>query len=146
MHREIKFRGRTSSGNWVYGDYFKHPTPDEEVQHCIRVYSPDLIGYSDYVVDAKTVGQFVDLSDKNGKEIFEGDIVAFPYITPMGDIGDNEGEYSYYGEVKYGLGRFFIKPIKSDSGFWNDIEPRCFEKLNVYIIGNIYQNPELLNK
>jgi len=67
--REILFRGkRLDNGEWVYG--------------CLNLYSEemayiivDLVKNEVYEVDAKTVGQWTELEDKNGVKIFEGDIV-----------------------------------------------------------------------
>lgn len=79
-------------------------------------------------VDPKTIGQSTGLKDKNGKEIFEGDI-----------LGTNDGLLN--GVVEY----------RTDLGMWtndllryNNFERLCNVVSNREIIGNIYENPELL--
>lgn len=75
--REILFRGkRTDNGEWVHGQYaylLNARTEDgEPIKHMIVDGTP--FGQT---VDPSTVGQYTGLTDKNGKKIFEGDIVVW---------------------------------------------------------------------
>lgn len=116
--REILFRGKQdSNGKWVYGDY-----------HTDSCYIYDCKDSIAYKVIAETVGQFTGLCDKNGKKIFEGDIVRCKNYH-----GTVEG---YIGYSKSGV--YFLYCI---SGYSDEYLFNCTD---IEIIGNIYDNPELL--
>jgi uncharacterized phage protein (TIGR01671 family) len=79
MKRQIKFRGkRTDNGNWVFG-YLTHLTGMHKT--CIKsdgYYISDEQGRQPiHLVEESTVGQFTGLLDRNGKEIYEGDILEY---------------------------------------------------------------------
>ena len=92
----------------------------------------------------ETVGQFTGLTDKNGKKIFEGDIVR--YVNPDGDAISGTvsyGEHAYSGTHDIGFYVEWQRPgwamhLRDDLGFWTN-----FRKIEV--IGNIHDNPERLN-
>jgi len=94
------------------------------------------------IVDPETVGQFTELHDTSGKEIYEGDIVSF-------SIFDHNGsDKRYKGVVRWGRAMFEIwhdiesEYYGSDGGFvlaWAHFQDDEFE-----VIGNIHDNPELL--
>jgi uncharacterized phage protein (TIGR01671 family) len=108
--REIKFRGKQKNGTWVVGYLLKMfceigiMTLDNENE-----FNP---------VDPSTVGQYTGLHDKNGKEIFEGDIIKFMWDKKINiDV------------VEYSAPMF--SPSKSCRwSMWQD-----------EVIGNIYDNP-----
>ena len=113
--RTIKFRGkRLDNQGWAYGYYAMW-------QNDSTIFPSSSIG-KPYKVDKSTVGQFTGLYDKNGKEIYEGDIMCWP---------DYEGK-------KFQT-RWVVEWNDKRSG-WSDWSPK--EKAEV--IGNIYENPELL--
>lgn len=138
--REILFRGKGTSGlsanEWVYGYYCKDFwTPRKG--HGILPTDEERGGYVE--VDPSTVGQFTGLTDKNGKRIFEGDIVSATGLTPH-----PEWEYdSVTGVVEWCGGAFGVEGRKNDDytpyAWLYDSCAACRE-----IIGNIHDNPELL--
>jgi uncharacterized phage protein (TIGR01671 family) len=129
--REILFRGkRKDTGEWLQGDLIHSQYKLGDT--CVGQYG-NTVGI--HQVDPETVGQFTGLIDKNGKKIFEGDIIKIP--DDYDEFGINAGEVY---EVYFAFGGFRLKPKRSNAkGFWLE------DDKTVEIIGNIHDNPELLN-
>lgn len=145
--REILFRGkRMDNGEWVKG--FPYITHGGE--HQIRYYdSESNIENCSHTVIPDTLGRLTGLTDRNGVKIFEGDIIRWRDSTELsvgGQIAEVcYGEYidadSHFDDV-YSLG-FYFKLFDKDKtcatiNWLNEY------KNNFDIIGNIYDNPELL--
>lgn len=125
--RNIEFRGKhTDDGEWVewvYGYVYCYGWTGEEETCIVPNYAS--APYS-IEVDPETVGQYTGLADKNGTKIFEGDIVTMP----------SYGGGRCKSVVYFKSGKFAVDG--SNYGF-KDIRPQ-----NMLVIGNIYDNPELL--
>lgn len=129
--RNIKFRGKTGTTEgkkWVYGYLYKIKSFfSEDYQYFIK--NEHLQETS---VDEETIGQYTGLKDKNGKEIYEGDIVQ----------SDIDRAYVKWND-KYGY--FQLIPI-GDYYFDSDVIGQALEYADLEVIGNIYDNPELLEE
>lgn len=147
-NREILFRGkRTDDGKWVYGYYIKatHHWHSYGVhEDWIATDTVQNGGWCNvrgkYAVLPKTVGQYTGLTDKNGKKIFEGDIVAYPDGSCFGVVcsGDYESFDSYHtGFFVMWFEKGKLKGFRRDIRFWT-MEQKA------WVVGNIHDNPELL--
>lgn len=129
--REILFRGKTNKGEWVEGSYYKQTEfYGSTVNYHIIISSKDelednMIDFN--VVNPKTVGQFTGMLDKNGKKIFEGDILN----------GESGLHRVYYDRVYC---RFEWARLKGNYKISFADYADGYE-----IVGNIYDNPELFD-
>lgn len=129
--REILFRGkRTDNGEWVYGNLVRGC--DKKYAYIVEFGNEELCrNYVD--VNPETIGQYTGLADKNGTKIFEGDIVKRFLLGKMYifQIGYDNGLTSFIGQAGIKFTTF-------------DCDPAEFDSAEFEVVGNIYDNPELL--
>lgn len=125
--REIKFRAKTAyetpallKGAWVYGSYVYNLPKNSH-----KIINPEGVSFE---VDPETVGQFMGFMDSRGIEIYEGDALEFR---------DSDGRRKVYYEVAE------IKRETCDCGLDKFLGVYTYLEDGM-IIGNIYENPELL--
>ena len=146
--REILFRGKLSkNGAWVYG----MPTYDfKYIFNSVQIDSCD-----NYEVIPESVGQYTGLTDKNGTKIFEGDIVFNETKTLLTCKDDPRLYIIEWQNGKYGtnLGSDIVWLKEKLSFIFKKINPigknymnLIFNQNQIEIVGNIHDNPELLNK
>ncbi len=131
MNRTIKFRGKSIYGeDWLYGSLVKieknryaviPPLNNIEIGKSIGMYE----------VYPETVGQFTGLLDKDGKEIYEGDILL---------MGEDEGVRIYN---KVGIKDGCFGYVGENSG---ELLPFCNYNVTEEVVGNIYDNPDLIKE
>ena len=126
MKRIIKFRGKDiKTGQFVFGDLETRPKEDFMVIHQ---YHEDGSYKSQVKVDPETVGQFTGLLDKNGREIYEGDLFSLDGTMIMVVYEPENGYYC----LRMSDSDYFMLPL--DRRFTDYYE----------VISNIYDHPELL--
>ena len=132
--REIKFRGKRIDNNeWIYGylvkseDYIFDYSERIDIPYIIPFDNFNLKDYGEYRVEEKTIGQFTGLYDKNGVEIYEGDIIKSLINT---------------FEIVFKKGCFFAVGInrKQEYTLFEEFEMCNKANVNLEVIGNIYDN------
>ena len=144
--REHKYKAKRLDGQWVEGYYFAKPILN---LHFI------ILGENQWQIDPATLCEFTGLTDKNGKYIWENDIVKTQYFKnrPYSKYAKEKqfNGYIYWKESKFGgnskhkeqiyAGEWDVKINQDFGGFscgsWGKL-------WNCEVIGNIFDNPELL--
>jgi hypothetical protein len=149
MDRIIKFRGKDiKTGEWVEGFYAMHHVPETDNHDkvtgfkeipCIFNDEPGQRSKGSYwhEVDPDSVGQFTGCLDKHGNEVYEGDIVEFSEYVADYLLRTHKLEVFYSRGVFHPLAEIFSCGTDYDAGS---------KMLDCEVIGNIYDNKELLNE
>lgn len=118
--------GKWVKGEWVYGYHIRYGWTHQEKDYIVPLYASAL--YAKEVIPS-TVGQFTGLTDKNGKKIFEGDIVNFKTTA------------YYFKKCKIKYQNHYTRYCAIDNKGYEYPVDKSFE---YEVIGNIFDNPELL--
>ena len=132
--REILFRGkRTDNGDWEYGDLWCNPYGKRVVCIVSPINDQGTTGGNE--VNPETVGQYTGLKDKNGKKIFEGDIIGTDIARPYLIVEFRDGCFMFNcndgGKDYYDIMLSILEEAQTEYKYGE-------------VIGNIYDNPELL--
>lgn len=156
MNREILFRGkRKNNGEWVQGDLRCNPYGERAIYIVSPINNQDTTGGNEVIPE--TIGQYTGLTDKNGKKIFEGDIIRYAdlydyncYLESIDnpEVYDNIdlGNIWTIDEVVYGI-KVGYPAFDLNK---HDFEANGLSELSesgqyfYEVIGNIHDNPELL--
>lgn len=132
--REIKFRGKVKfngnhkySGDWIYGYYRNNENGNALITETLDEMENYI--FDETEVDENTVGQYTGLKDKNGTEIYEGDILKIRTVTIKQVVG----------YVEYGSNYCEYRVFTKNNGYVN-----LWKQLDIEVIGNVWDNPELL--
>ena len=156
--REIKFKGKSKeNGKWVTGylvkDIYGYPIIVRRMKMAANMDTYLVFNIQGFYVDEKTVRQYMEAKDRNGKEVYDGDIVLIPSLDKDVILGDGSGPEEEYNQV--------VEVIKQDGCFGVMMEKdELFDKRfysfreitkdvgiqmsEIEVIGNVYDNPKLL--
>lgn len=136
--REILFRGKTEAGKWVYGGYFETNNEIYIVEDTTNLIVFDIWNHAEFVIP-ETVGQFTGLYDINGKKVFEGDILIWKN-EKVKERNDGSIEYGAFNcECCEGVYGWYLT-----NGDIRNLKKNDFSDVFLKVIGNKYDNPELL--
>ena len=156
--REVIFRGkRADNGEWVEGDVLQTRYHSGHIEYQIMPQTPVS---SAYPVLPETVGQYTGLTDKNGKRIFEGDIVRYntyddfdcQSVVKFGEYNQDGSAGEYSASKCIG---FYVDVDNFTCPDWCEYGSNCFsnylKQQNILevaryceVIGNIHDDPELM--
>lgn len=147
MSREIFFRAkRKDNGEWVEGYYCK-TTIGNDVRPSDVIFVPFKVSRNEewgwMKVDSETICQYTGLTDKNGKKIWEGDIIKYHFGEVYASVKFGEYQSCFDSTATSHVG-FYVDwdknhNFRKDLGYW-------IKLVDAEVVGNIYDNPELLEE
>ena len=140
--REILFRGKLAyNGVWVYGGFYKEPVYYIKDGKTYIITSSLSFADNTNQVIPKTVGQSTGRTDKNGKRVFEGDILCAD--TGRRWVNGICTDYTQYVVVVYNSQKARFE-ILGKLGESHKALDQVIDKCSATVVGNIHDNPELL--
>ncbi|WP_312286706.1 YopX family protein [Terrisporobacter sp.] len=146
--RDVKFRGLNKEGKWVYGNLFTaiykggwvYAIQEEVDDESIPIHDSLPIHI---IFDFKTIGQYTGLKDKNGKEIYEGDVIKRGRYT---NYENNYNVDEMYGVIEQKDYSWCVIQRDNDKCFTTPLfmEMEFGDIDRMQVVGNIYENPELI--
>lgn len=139
--REILFKGkRIDNGEWVEGFLYKQVGIEDRMYFAIEVIDEAVNAYE---VDSSTICQYTGLTDKNGRKIWENDIVKYHFGDDVAPIRFGVYQSCFDSTITGHVGFYVDWSAKiahrKDLGYWVNM-------IDCNVIGNIFDNPELLEK
>lgn len=117
-------------------EMFKDTFAITESGQVVVVEQESVASSPDYVfVDHLVIMQSTGLKDEFDKELFEGDIIEWSYWDEFEDSGT--------AKIIFDKGMFKLLDVRTEKSVWDNLFD-CIENCNVFLQGNIYENPELL--
>lgn len=149
MNREIKFRGKSKkTRKWLYGylgeskfSILDYVYTDKVIFDNVLSFNTDNSAYvvKDLSVEEETIGQFTGLYDKNGNDIYEGDVVKAPLLGPI--FFDIIKDKFCNAEIRFNKGSFVVSYYGSEYNIYlSDLNDK------IRVIGNKYDNQELIEE
>ncbi|MBZ2106937.1 YopX family protein [Streptococcus mitis] len=134
-----KFRGRSveafSEEEWKYGYLIEDEGYSFIINQVIEANEQYITIGSWCPVNPDTLGQSTGLRDYFGKELFEGDVIEWSYWDEFEDSGT--------AKIIFDKGMFKLLDVCTEKSVWDNLFD-CIENCSVFLQGNIYENPELL--
>lgn len=129
---KLKFRAWDKARNEMFKDTFAIT----ESGQVVVVEQKFVTSSPDYVfVDHLVIMQSTGFRDEFDKELFEGDVIEWSYWDEFEDSGT--------AKIIFDKGMFKLLDVRTEKSVWDNLFD-CIENCNVFLQGNIYENPELL--